>query len=334
MDKLRNKVVVITGASAGVGRACVRAFARRGARLGLIARSQDGLEAACHEARQEGVPALPLSLDVSDARAVDDAAAKVEVELGPIDVWVNCAMVSVFAPVMDTTAEEFKRVTEVTYLGYVHGTQAALRRMRARNRGTIVQVSSALAHRAIPLQSAYCAAKHAVKGFTESLRSELVHDDVSVHLTEVELPALNTPQFGWSRAKLGRQPQPVPPIFQPELAADAVVFATTAGRRTLQVGWPAVKAILGEKVVPGFIDRYLAKTGYEGQMTDERIPADRPDNLYQALPGDHGAHGRFDARAKSHSAAFWMSKHRGTLLGLGGLALVAIVAGWLRATRA
>ena len=308
------KVVVVTGASAGVGRAIVRAFAAQGAHIGLIARGRDGLEAARREVEAAGGRALVLPLDVSDAGAVDRAAEEVEQKLGPIDIWVNDAMVSVFAPIVQTTPEEFRRVTEVTYLGYVHGTLAALERMRLRDRGTIIQIGSALAYRAIPLQAAYCAAKHAIKGFTESLRSELLHDESNIHVTAVHLPAINTPQFSWSRSKLPREPQPVPPIFQPEMVADAVLFAARHRRREIWLAWPAVKAITGERVVPGYIDKYLAEHGYDGQQTDTPVRPDRRDNLYEPLPGDHGAHGRFDARAKRTSAEWWLSKHRSALL--------------------
>lgn len=320
-SKLKDKVVVITGASAGVGRSAVRAFASRGAKVGLIARGRDGLNAAQREVEWLGSEALVLPLDVSEARAVDEAAAKTEERFGPIDIWVNDAMVSVFAPIVETTPEEFRRVTEVTYLGFVHGTLAALRRMRPRNSGTIVQVGSALAYRSIPLQAAYCAAKHAIHGFTESLRSELIHERSAIHVTEVQLPAINTPQFAWSRAKLARQPQPVPPIFQPEVAADAIVFAALRRRREVRVGWPAVKTILGEKVLPGYLDEYLAKNGYESQQTNESISPDRPDNLFEPLPGDYGAHGTFDDRARSFSVELWLSKHRTALLTCAGLAL-------------
>ena len=325
------KVVVVTGASAGVGRAVVRAFAARGANLGLIARGRDGLEGALHDVEREGRRALVLPLDVADADAVENAAAEVERTLGPIDVWVNDAMVSVFARIIDTTPEEFRRVTEVTYLGYVYGTLAALKRMQARDAGVIVQVSSALAHRSIPLQAAYCAAKHAVNGFTESLRTELLHDRSNVHVTEVDLPAVNTPQFSWVRSKLPNKPQPVPPIFQPELIADAVVFAAEHRRREIWLAWPTVEAILGEKVAPGVADRYLARTGYEAQQTSEPIEPNRRDNLYEPLPGDRGAHGTFDARARRTSAMWWLSKHRMALTGTAWLALLLVGGGaWLR----
>ncbi len=320
---LEGKVVVVTGASAGVGRAAVRAFAARGAKLGLIARGLDGLEAARREVHELDSQAMILPLDVASADAVEAAADLVERQFGPIDVWVNDAMVSVFAPVAETTAEEFRRVTEVTYLGYVHGTLAALRRMRARDRGTIVQVGSALAYRSIPLQAAYCAAKHAIHGFTESLRTELIHDGSQVHVTEVHLPAVNTPQFGWSRAKLPNEPQPVPPIYQPEVAADAIVFAATHRRREVWVAWPVAEAIVGERVAPGVADHYLARNGYDAQQTDVPISPRRRDNLYEPLPGDYGAHGTFDARARSLSVGLWISKHRVALASVVGAALTA-----------
>jgi short-subunit dehydrogenase len=316
--------VVVTGASAGVGRAIVRRFAREGASLGLIARGVDGLAAARAEVEAAGGRALVLPLDVADAQAVDGAAERVEAELGPIDVWVNDAMVSVFASIADTTAAEFERVTAVTYLGTVFGTRAALARMRPRNRGTIVQVGSALAYRSIPLQAAYCAAKHAVHGFTESLRTELLHERSRVRVAEVQLPAVNTPQFAWSRAKLANAPRPVPPIFQPELAADAVVFAVRRQRREVWLAWSTRKAIVAERIAPALADRYLARRGFAAQQTEEPIAPDRPDNLFAPVPGDHGAHGSFDALARRGSVAWWLTKHRTSLLTLAG-ALAAIV---------
>jgi NAD(P)-dependent dehydrogenase (short-subunit alcohol dehydrogenase family) len=333
MDDLRGRVVVVTGASAGVGRAAVQAFAARGAKVGLIARGLDGLHAARREVDALGGEALVCPLDVADPVAVEAAATTIERTLGPIDVWVNDAMVSVFAPVIETTAEEYRRVTEVTYLGVVHGTLAALSRMRSRDRGTIVQVGSALARRSIPLQSAYCAAKHAVRGFTESLRSELLHDRSRVHVTAVHLPAINTPQFGWSRAKLPHEPQPVPPIYQPEVAADAIVFAATHRRREIWVAWPVAEAVLAEKIAPAIADRYLAAHGYDSQQTDAPLSPQRRDNLYQPLSGDHGAHGTFDARARRRSVGLWVSKHRAAIAGVG---LAAMVGGGLitRAVRA
>ena len=319
----RPEVVVITGASAGVGRATAQAFGRRGARVGLLARGRDGLEGAKAEAESAGAKALVLPVDVSDAQAVEAAAGEVEERFGPIDVWVNNAMVSVFSPVKEMTAEEFRRVTEVTYLGTVYGTLAALKRMLPRNRGSIVQVGSALAYRGIPLQSAYCGSKHAIQGFTESLRSELIHDRSDVQLTMVQMPALNTPQFGWVRSRLPRRPQPVPPIFQPEVAAEAIVWAAQHRRNELWVGWPAVKAIWGNKLIPRELDYYLARTGYDSQQTDEPVDQDRKDNLWEPLPGDHGAHGSFDNRAHRRSYQWWANTHRGGLA-LAGTALAML----------
>jgi NAD(P)-dependent dehydrogenase (short-subunit alcohol dehydrogenase family) len=295
---MRGKVVVVTGASSGVGRACVREVARRGASVGLLARGQEGLEAARREVEQLGGRALVLPLDVADADAVDAAAAAVEEDLGPIDVWINNAMVSVFSPIAELRAEEVRRVTEVTYLGTVHGTLAALSRMRPRDRGVVVQVGSALAYRAIPLQAAYCAAKHAVEGFTESLRCELLHEGSGVRVTMVQLPALNTPQFEVVRTRLPRHPKPVPPIYQPEVAARAVADAAERPRRELWVGGSTVQAIVGNRLAPGLLDRYLARTGYDAQQTAEPVEPGRSDNLDDPLPGDRGAHGRFDAEAR------------------------------------
>lgn len=323
--------MVITGASAGVGRATAREFGRLGARVGLLARGKEGLEAAKHEIEELGGQAIVLQADVSDADRVEEAAETVERAFGPIDVWVNNAMVSVFSPVKDTTAAEFKRVTEVTYLGYVHGTLAALRRMLPRDRGAIVQVGSALAYRSIPLQAAYCAAKHAIKGFTESLWCELLHDKSKVRLSLVEMPALNTPQFTWSRSRMPRYPQPVPPIFQPEVAAQAIVWAAHHTRRELYVGFSALKAIVGERVAPRLLDHYLAAMGYDAQQTDEPVSPDRPDDLYEPLPGDHGAYGPFHERARERSTELWASTHRGLLVAsalacLGGAASTALLA--------
>jgi NAD(P)-dependent dehydrogenase (short-subunit alcohol dehydrogenase family) len=317
----RPEVVVVTGASAGVGRAIVREFARRGAHVALIARGRDGLEAARREVEQMGGRALVLPLDVSDADAVERAAEHVERELGPIDVWVNNAMVSVFSPVKKMKAEEYRRVTEVTYLGYVYGTLAALRRMLPRDRGMIVQVGSALAYRGIPLQSAYCAAKHAVQGFMDSLHAELLHDGSNVRLTMVQLPAMNTPQFSWVKSRMPREPQPVPPIYQPEVGARAVYWAAHNERRELYVGWPTVKAVVGDKVAPGFADWYLSKAGYDAQQTDEPVSSNRRDNLWESVPGDHGARGRFDERASESSPQLWATTHRGlfALAGAGAL---------------
>jgi NAD(P)-dependent dehydrogenase (short-subunit alcohol dehydrogenase family) len=280
----------------------------------LIARGRDGLEAAADDVRRSGMQALILPCDVSDADAVEDAARQCEERLGPIDVWVNNAMVSVFSPIKRMTPSEFKRVTEVTYLGYVYGTLAALHRMLPRDRGTIVQVGSALAYRSIPLQSAYCAAKHAIRGFTESLRCELIHDGSRVHVTDVHMPALNTPQFTWVQSRLPRKPQPVPPIFQPEVAADAIYFAAHHRRRSMWVGGPTVKAIVADKLAPGLLDRLLAKRGYASQQTDEADDPNRPTNLWEPVDadglGDYGAHGRFDERACPFSAGLALSKAR------------------------
>jgi len=314
------EVVVVTGASAGVGRATVRAFAERGAHIGLIARGHDGLEAARREVEELGGHALVLPLDVAEADLVELAAAQVEEELGPIDVWINNAMASVFSPVSEMTTEEYRRVTEVTYLGTVYGTLAALRRMLPRDRGTIVQVGSALAYRGIPLQSAYCAAKHAVQGFCDSLRSELLHDGSNVRLCMVQLPALNTPQFSWVKSRLPRKPQPVPPIFQPEVAARAILWAAHHDRREVYVGWPTVKAIVGNEIVPGFADRYLARHGYDSQQYDGLADPQRLDNLWEPVPGDHGAHGSFDERATDHSPQLWATTHR-SLLAMAGAGL-------------
>jgi NAD(P)-dependent dehydrogenase (short-subunit alcohol dehydrogenase family) len=304
------QVVVITGASAGVGRATARRFAKEGARIALLARGTDGLEAAAREVQNLGGRALAIPCDVADAGAVEAAAERAEQMLGPIDVWINNAMVSVFAPVQETTPEEYQRVTEVTYLGFVYGTLAALKRMRRRDRGRIIFVGSALAYRGIPLQSAYCAAKHAVQGFFDSLRAELLHDKSNIHVCMVQLPALNTPQFRWSRAKMPNEPQPVPPIFQPEVAARAIHWAAHHRRREIYVGLPVLRAIVGNKLAPAYADSVLADMGYDAQMTDEPRSADRPDNLYSPVPGDHGARGVFDDRARPVSYHSLLSLYR------------------------
>jgi len=306
--------VVITGASAGVGRATARKFARSGARVALLARGRDGLEAARKEVEEFGGKALVILVDVANADQVEAAAAQIEAELGKIDIWINNAMVSVFSPVKEMMPEEFRRVTEVTFLGCVYGTLAALKRMLPRDRGTIVQVGSALAHRSIPLQSAYCASKHAMQGFTESLRCELIHDKSEVRVTMVQLPALNTPQFGWVKSQLPRKAQPVPPIFQPEVAAEAIYFAAHHPRREFYVGWSSTKAIIANKIAPGLLDHFLARTGYDSQQYDGAEDPKRAYNLWEPVPGDHGAHGDFTARAKKSSAFLWMSEHRGWLV--------------------
>ena len=298
---MREEVVVITGASAGLGRATAREFGRHGARVALIARGVDGLEAAKREIEDAGGEAMVLPLDVADAKAMERAASSVERKFGPIDIWVNNAMASVFSPVREMEADEYKRVTEVTYLGVVYGTLAALKYMLSRDRGMIVQVGSALAYRSIPLQSAYCAAKHAIAGFTDSLRCELIHDKSHVRVTMVQMPALNTPQFGWVKSRLRHKAQPVPPIFQPEVGARAIYWASHHRRREIYAGWPTVEAIIGNKIAPGWLDRYLGKTGFDAQQTSEPEDPDRPDNLWNPVEGDHGAHGAFDRRAHGSS---------------------------------
>jgi len=334
MTNFKNQVVVITGATAGVGRAAARAFARAGADVGLLARGEEGLNATVRELELLGVRALACSVDVADAEAVGQAAQKIEDELGPIDVWVNNAMVTIFAPVSAIDAAEFKRVTEVTYLGGVHGTMAALKHMRPRNRGTIVQVSSALAYRSIPLQSAYCGAKHALVGFIDALRSELIHDHSRIHVTSVQMPALNTPQFTWARNRMPNRPQPVPPIFEPEVAADAIVWAAAHRRRSVPVGSPTWLAEWGQKIAPGLLDRYLGRTGYRGQQTDEPDDPNRADNLLEPVAGDSGARGRFSQRAQNHSAALWVEKNRSTLLSAVLLTAAALAAScWYASNR-
>lgn len=306
----RIRVVAITGGSAGVGRATARAFARQGANVGIVARGNDALQATKVELEALGVRALGVSADVADAEQVEAAAAEIERELGPIDVWINAAMTTILAPVAETDADDFRRATEVTYLGAVHGTMSALRRMRARDAGTIVQVGSALAYRSIPLQAAYCGAKAALRGFTDSLRSELYHDRSRVRLTMVHLPAHNTPQFDWCQTSLPNAPRPVPPVYQPEAAADAIVWAARHPRRELLVGPTTIKAIWANKFAPGLLDRYLARTAYSAQQTDQPIGEGRLDNLWTPVPGDHGARGRFDAEARSRSLQLWATTHR------------------------
>jgi NAD(P)-dependent dehydrogenase (short-subunit alcohol dehydrogenase family) len=326
-----DRVVVVTGASAGVGRATVQAFAREGARIGLIARGRAGLEGARRDVEQLGGKAIVLPLDVADAEAVENAAARIESELGPIDVWVNNAMASVFSPIKKMTADEFKRVTEVTYLGFVYGTLSALKRMLPRDRGAIIQVGSALAYRGIPLQAAYCAAKHAIQGFCDSLRCELIHDQSRICVTMIEMPALNTPQFGWVKSRLPRKAQPVPPIFQPEVAAEAIVFASHHSRREIYVGMPTVEAIVANKIAPGLLDRYLARTGYDSQQYDGSADSDCADNLWGPVDEtkDYGAHGKFDSRAARHSPQLWTNMHRSAVFALGLLCVVGSAAGFL-----
>jgi len=331
--KARTNVVVITGASAGVGRATAQCFGRQGAAVALIARDRDRLEAACREVEEAGGRAIAIVADVAEAGKLAEAAERVENELGPIDVWVNNAMVSVFSPFKEMTPEEFKRVTEVTYLGAVYGTFAALGKMLPRNRGVIVQVGSALSERSIPLQSAYCGAKHGIRGFTDSLRCELLHDRSRVRLTMVQLPALNTPQFGWVKSRLPNKPQPVPPIFQPEVAARAIVWAASHPRREFYVGLPTLKAMWGNKFIPGLLDRYLAKFGYSSQQTAEPEPPDRPDNLWQTVPGPFAAHGSFDDRAHPCSSEVWLSEHKCLGAALIGAGLAVAGTMWARRNR-
>lgn len=321
----RGRTVVITGASAGVGRAVARAFGRRGDRVALLARGIDGLEGAAAEIRASGGTAIVLPTDIADAGQVEAAADEAERALGPIDIWVNNAMVTVLAPVWETTPEEYARVTAVTYLGAVHGTQAALRRMRPRDQGVILQVGSVLAYRGIPLQSAYCGAKHALQGFCDSLWSELKHEGSRIRMTMIHLPGLNTPQFDWARTRLPNRPQPVPPIYQPEVAADAIVWAADHDRREITVGAQATAILWGNKLLPRLGDWYLGRTGVEGQQTDEPIEPDRPDNLFEPAAGDWGARGRFDARAHDHSLQLAMNKHLGALLVAGVAGAAAIL---------
>ena len=301
MSVKQAEVVVVTGAGAGLGRAIVQAFARRGAHIGLVARGQERLEDAKHEVESLGGQALVLPGDVADPETTERAADQTEAAFGPIDVWVNDAMTTVFGPFHEMKPEDFKRVTEVTYLGFVYGTMAALKRMRRRDRGTIVQVGSALAYRSIPLQSAYCGAKHAIVGFTDSIRSELIHDRSHVNLTVVHMPALNTPQFSWCKTNMPRKAQPVPPIFQPEVGAEAVYWAAHQRHREVFVGWPTARAIWGQRFIPGVLDHLAARLAWDGQMYDGPPDADANFNLYQPVPGHQGAHGDFDRRARASS---------------------------------
>jgi short-subunit dehydrogenase len=323
------RVIVITGAAAGVGRATARHFARtEGAHIGLLARGREALEGARRDVEALGGKAIILECDVADAEAVEAAAERVERELGPIDVWVNDAMTSVFAFIKETSASEFKRVTEVCYLGYINGTLAALKRMLPRNRGHIIQVGSALAYRGIPLQAAYCASKHAIQGFMDALRAELIHDRSSVVATMVQMPALNTPQFGWCKSKMPYKSQPVPPIYQPEIAAEAIAFASKNRRREIYVGFSTVIAVIGNKLFPGFGDWYLGRTGIKSQQTSEPRDPQAPDNLYEPVGGDPGAHGSFTSRSHSCSPQLWTSLHRDWIVG-GALATLIALAGAL-----
>ncbi|HEV2451173.1 MAG TPA: SDR family oxidoreductase [Streptosporangiaceae bacterium] len=326
------ETVIITGASAGIGRATAQLYGERGANVGLIARGTAGLEGAVRDVEDAGGKALALPADVASFEQVDAAATQAEEFFGPIDTWINVGFVSVFAPFTEITPEEFRRVTEVSYLGFVYGTMAALARMKPRERGTIVQVGSALSERSIPLQSAYCGAKHAINGFTSSLRCELLHDRSGVRVTVVQMPAVNTPQFSWVRSRLSRHPQPVPPIYQPEVAARAVLYAAGhPGRRQYWAGGTTAATILANKFAPALLDRYLAKTGYKSQQTGQQVPPGHPDNLMHPLDGpdghDRGAHGAFDNRSHSRSFQLLLSHH--PRLATAAAAAVAVTGGWL-----
>ena len=327
----RPTVIVVTGASAGVGRAAVRRFAAPGVKIGLIARGEDGLAGAARDVEERGGEALVLPCDVSDHTAVEAAADEAAARLGPIDVWVNAAFAGALMRFVDITAEDYKCITEVTYLGQVNGARAALRHMTPRNRGAIVLVGSALAYRGIPLQSAYCGAKHAIQGFHDSLRAELIHARSQVHVSMVQLPGVNTPQFDWIKTNLPRQPKPASPPYQPEIAAEAIHFAARHRRKKVLVGWPTLKAIWGDRLASSWLDHYLAATGFSGQQGDRRVAPDRQDNLWEPVSGDHGAHGRFDAQARTRSPQLWASMHRGGLAA--GAVAAAGLGAWLFARR-
>lgn len=310
------KTVVVTGASAGIGRATARLLGARGDRVALLARGDQGLRRVAREVEDAGGTALPITVDVTDFAAVRAAALRVENELGSVDVWINDAFATVFGPVTDIDPDDFRRVTDATYHGFVHGTKAALEVMRPRDAGAIVQVGSALAYRGVPLQAAYCGAKHAIQGFTESLRCELLHDRSGVHVTMVQLPGLNTPQFDWARSNMPYQAQPVPPIYQPEVAARAIVRAADhPRRREYWVGFSTVATLVANMFAPGLLERYLGRTGYASQQTERRDDPDRAENLWEPVDSerDHGAHGRFDDRAIRRSPQQWFSHHHGTL---------------------
>ncbi len=309
----RKEIVVVTGGSAGIGRATVREFAKAGADVAVLARGQARIDAACAEVEAMGGRALGIPVDVADGKAVEAAAERIEAELGPIDIWVNNAFAGIFSPFMAMTPEEYARVTDVTYLGQVHGTRAALKHMVPRNAGSIVLVGSALAYRGIPLQSAYCGAKHAVQGFLDSVRPELDHQDSRVRLCMVQLPAVNTPQFEWARTHMNGKPQPVGKIYQPEVAARAIYFAAHSHRKEVWVGSTTVQAILGDEAASFLLDEYLAETGIEGQAAKTPVSSDRKDNLFEPVPGDFAAHGRFDDVAHATSTQMWLNRNRGKI---------------------
>ena len=327
-ESAKKGVAVVTGGSAGLGRATVRAFAAAGYDVAVLARGEDGLAGAVADVAGAGRRALGLAVDVADHRAVDAAAAQVEDRMGPIEVWVNNAMTSIFAPFMDTDPEDFERATAVTYFGFVNGTRAALHRMKPRDRGVLVQVGSALAYRGIPLQAAYCGSKHAMVGFTESVITELLHDHSKVRVAMVHMPALNTIQFNWVKSQLPHHPQPVPPIFQPEVGAAAIVRVAEHPRRSTWVGLPTAYTVLGNRVAAPLLDRYLARTGYEGQQSPQDTRPEIGENLYAPVPGDQGAHGDFDYKAHERSPETWLSLHRRSVLGTlaGAAAAVTLLA--------
>ncbi|HVL77276.1 MAG TPA: SDR family oxidoreductase [Noviherbaspirillum sp.] len=327
-------VVVVTGASAGIGRATAVAFGRKGYKVALLARGEEGLEGARRDVEAAGGQAIAIVTDVAEHDQVEAAAERVERELGPIDVWVNNAMATIFAPLEQVAPQDFERATRVTYLGAVWGTMAALKRMKPRDAGTIVQVGSALAYRSIPLQAAYCGAKSAMRGFTDSLRSELIHDKSRVHVTMVQLGAFNTPQFEWGRTSFDRRPQPVPPIYQPEVAADAIVWAAERRRREVWVGSNAFKAIVGQRLFPGMLDRMMASQAWDGQLDDEPLPRERADNLYTPVQRDYGAHGRFDAQSRPVSWQYRLVKYRWPTLAASVALLLAGGAAWRAGRRA
>jgi NAD(P)-dependent dehydrogenase (short-subunit alcohol dehydrogenase family) len=334
MSEASPETVVITGGTAGIGRATAREFARHGCNVAVLARGKDGLQATRREIEELGGKALAIPTDVADWQAVEAAADQIERELGPIDIWVNNAFAGIFSRFMDVTPEEYERVTAVTYLGQVNGTRAALKRMLPRDHGSIVLVGSALAYRGIPLQSAYCGAKQAIQGFIDSVRCELLHDKSNVTITMVQMPGVNTPQFDWIRAKLPGQPRPVGKVYQPEVAARGIYFAAHDGRKEMLVGLPTVQAVWGNKVASSLLDEYLAATGFDAQQRPEPVSPDRKDNLFEPVPGDPGAHGSFDDEAVDSSAELWASEHK-TQLGLAALgAAAAAGVGFMLAARA